>query len=130
MCCSVLQRQIVEPMLRRCSDTEYVKISLYMYMYTSMYIYVYIFIYMYTYVCIYAYTFVYVSAQEWRNHTVAVHACSKMGRAAARRNAPKQPRAIRAGPSEGAKNWVPNNGGYPIFSCIPGVYRIFGPTGE
>jgi len=29
---------------------------------------------------------------------VAERACSKMGCAAARRNAPKQPRAIRAGP--------------------------------
>jgi len=37
-----------------------------------------------------------------------------IGRAAARRNAPKQPRVIRAGP---------NTGVYPPKSSIPGIYR-------
>ena len=70
---------------------------------------------MYTYVCIYAYTCVYVSAQEWINRTVAKHACSKMDRAAARRNAPKQPRAIRAGPNEGTKKLGPQYQGFIRF---------------
>ena len=51
------------------------------------------------------------SAQECTNRTVAKHACSKMGRAAARRNAPKQPRVIRVGPNWGAKQiWTINTG--------------------
>jgi len=60
------------------------------------------------------------STQKWRNHTVAEHACSKMGRAAARRNTPKHPRAIRVGPHLGR-----------IFfgTPIPGVYLIFFDTG-
>jgi len=66
-----------------------------------------------------------VSAQEWSNRKVAEHACSKMGRAAARRNAPKQPRAIRAGPNEGAQFFLGSIlGVYRIFPQIPGVYGI------
>jgi len=69
---------------------------------------------------------------------VAERACSKMGCAAARRNAPKQPRAIRAGPQylgfieffgpqyRGFIEFFPNTGGLSDF-LIPGVYRIFGP---
>jgi len=74
-------------------------------------------------------------AQELRNHTVAEHACSKMGHAAARRNAPKQPRIIRVGPNEGAKKlgsqyrgfirFSPHTGGLSVFLDLPGVYRIF-----
>ena len=75
---------------------------------------------MYTYVCIYAYICEYVSAQEWRNRTVAKHACSKIGRAAARRKAPKQPRAIRAGPNEGTKKLGPQ---------YRGIIRFFQHTG-
>ena len=74
-------------------------------------------------------------APELRNHTVAEHACSKMGHAAARRNAPKQPRMIRVGPNEGAKKlgsqyrgfvrFSPHTGGLSVFLDLPGVYRIF-----
>ena len=39
-----------------------------------------------------------------------------IGRAAARHNAPKQPRAIRVGPNEG---------GEQIWASIPGVYLNF-----
>ena len=46
---------------------------------------------------------------------MAEHVCSKMGRAAARRDARKQPRAIRAGPHPGGKK---------IGLPIPGVYLI------
>jgi len=51
---------------------------------------------------------------------VAEHVCSKMGRAAARPNAPKQPRAIRAGPHPGEIFFGPP---------IPGVHLIFPHTG-
>jgi len=60
------------------------------------------------------------AAQEWSNRPVAKHACSKMGRAAARRYAPKQPRVIRAGPHPGGTQFGPP---------IPGVYRNFFDTG-
>ena len=75
------------------------------------------------------------SAQEWKNRTVAKHACSKMGRAAARRNAPKQPRVIMAGPNDGAKKlgpqyrgfirFFPHTGGLSDLIDSPGVHRIF-----
>jgi len=64
------------------------------------------------------------SAQEWRNRIVAEHACSKMGRAAARRNTPKQPRVIRAGPNEGAK-LGPQYQGFTRLFHKPGGYQIF-----
>jgi len=45
-----------------------------------------------------------------------------IGRAAARRNTPKQPRAIRAGPHEaGTTNWGPNTGGLPDFFNTRGL---------
>jgi len=66
------------------------------------------------------------AAQEWINRTVAEHACSKMGCAAAKCNAPQQPRAIRAGPNEGAKkSGAPIPEVYPFFSSYRGVHRIF-----
>ena len=52
------------------------------------------------------------------------HACSKLGRAAARRNAPKQPRVNRAGMRE-QKNWGPNTGGLSDFSTYRGFIRFF-----
>ena len=65
------------------------------------------------------------SAQEWTNRTVAKHACSKMGRAAARRNTPKQPRAIRAGPHDrGNKIWGPNTGG--LSNLVPNTGSLSG----
>jgi len=39
-------------------------------------------LYMYIYICIYIYiyiyTYIHISAQEWRNRTVADHTCRKM----------------------------------------------------
>ena len=61
-------------------------------------------------------------AQEWRNRTVAEHACSKMGRAAARHNVPKQPRVIRAGPNEGGKKLGPQYRGLSAKTHNTGVY--------
>jgi len=84
-----------------------------------MYVYIYVRAHMYIHMCVYACPCTY-AAQEWTNRTVAEHACKKMGRAAARRNAPKQPRAIRAGP---------HPGGGKIGPPIPGVYLIFFDTG-
>ena len=65
-----------------------------------------------------------------------------IGHTAARRNAPKQPRAIRAGPHEGGKkNWASIPGIYSNFPHtkklldsfgffhIPRVYLIFPNTG-
>ena len=66
---------------------------------------------------------------------MAEHACSKMGRTAVRRNAPKQLRVMRAGPNEGAKKlgpqyrgfirFFPHTGGLSNFFDLLGVYRIF-----
>ena len=67
---------------------------------TFIYISVYTDIF-YSYISTYLH--VYISTQEWSIRTVAEHACIKMGRAAARRNAPKQPRGIKAGLNEGEK---------------------------
>ena len=62
------------------------------------------------------------SAQECTNRTVAEHVCSKMGRAAARPNVPKQPRVIRAGPHLGKNICTPNTGGLSRFLSISGAY--------
>ena len=45
-----------------------------------------------------------------------------MGRAAARRNAPKQPRAIRAGPHQVGGEFGLNTEGLSNFFMNPGVY--------
>ena len=71
-----------------------------------------------------------VTTQEWRNRTVAEHACSKMGRAAARRNAPKQSRVIRVGPNEGAKKLGSRYHGFiRFFPHTGGLSNYFGLTG-
>jgi len=84
----------------------------------------------YVYVCRHKYNFFFRihSAQECRNRTVDKLACSKMGWTAARRNAPKQPRVIRAGPNEGKKIGAPIPV-YPIFATYRGFIRFFWLTG-
>jgi len=48
------------------------------FMYVYAYICVHEYMHVYMYVYIYIYIYIYISAQEWRNRTVAEHACSKM----------------------------------------------------
>jgi len=66
-------------------------------------------------------------AQEWRSRTVAEHACSKMGRAAARRNATRRSSRASSGQVQmrEQKNWGPNTRGLSDFFHILGVCRIF-----
>jgi len=70
------------------------------------------------------------TAQDWRNRTMVEHVCSKMGRTAARRNAPKQPRVIRAGPNEGAKKLGPQYREFiwlfPHTGSFGGFFRLTG----